>query len=116
METAPLFPLLRDLPMDSAVGHQDCVRGLAVISSTEFFSCSNDMSVRRWLVTGECVQVYHSHTSYIYSMAVFPNSQGLMFAPCVQLWLPAGDTVASCRDLGLMSFCQISSAQERTGR
>lgn len=67
------------------------MRGLAVISSTEFFSCSNDMSIRRWLVTGECVQVYHSHTSYIYSMAVFPNSQGWMFAPFFLLWLPAGD-------------------------
>lgn len=66
---------------DSAAGHEDCVRGLAVISGAEFFSCSNDMSVRRWLVTGECVQVYHSHTSYIYSMAVFPNSQGSMPAP-----------------------------------
>lgn len=58
-------------------GHEDCVRGLAVISSTEFFSCSNDTSIRRWLVTGECVQVYYSHTNYIYSMAVFPNTQGL---------------------------------------
>uniref|UniRef100_A0A3Q4GL63 Phospholipase A2-activating protein n=1 Tax=Neolamprologus brichardi TaxID=32507 RepID=A0A3Q4GL63_NEOBR len=56
-------------------GHEDCVRGLAVISNTEFFSCSNDTSIRRWLVTGECVQVYYSHTNYIYSLAVFPNSQ-----------------------------------------
>uniref|UniRef100_A0A3Q2PZN1 Phospholipase A2-activating protein n=1 Tax=Fundulus heteroclitus TaxID=8078 RepID=A0A3Q2PZN1_FUNHE len=40
-----------------------------------FFSCSNDTSIRRWLVTGECVQVYYSHTNYIYSLAVFPNSQ-----------------------------------------
>uniref|UniRef100_A0A669BZA0 Phospholipase A2-activating protein n=1 Tax=Oreochromis niloticus TaxID=8128 RepID=A0A669BZA0_ORENI len=57
-------------------GHEDCVRGLAVISNTEFFSCSNDASIRKWLVTGECVQVYYSHTNYIYSLAVFPNSQG----------------------------------------
>uniref|UniRef100_A0A8C4HYB8 Phospholipase A-2-activating protein n=1 Tax=Dicentrarchus labrax TaxID=13489 RepID=A0A8C4HYB8_DICLA len=56
-------------------GHEDCVRGLAVISNTEFFSCSNDTSIRRWLVTGECVQVYYSHTNYIYSVAVFPNNQ-----------------------------------------
>uniref|UniRef100_A0A669BZ62 Phospholipase A2-activating protein n=1 Tax=Oreochromis niloticus TaxID=8128 RepID=A0A669BZ62_ORENI len=51
-------------------------KGLAVISNTEFFSCSNDASIRKWLVTGECVQVYYSHTNYIYSLAVFPNSQG----------------------------------------
>uniref|UniRef100_A0A671YXC3 Phospholipase A2-activating protein n=1 Tax=Sparus aurata TaxID=8175 RepID=A0A671YXC3_SPAAU len=57
-------------------GHEDCVRGLAVISNAEFFSCSNDASIRRWLVdTGECAQVYYSHTNYIYSMAVFPNSE-----------------------------------------
>uniref|UniRef100_A0AAX7UTB4 Phospholipase A2-activating protein n=1 Tax=Astatotilapia calliptera TaxID=8154 RepID=A0AAX7UTB4_ASTCA len=56
-------------------GHEDCVRDLAVISNTEFFSCSNDTSIRRWLVTGECVQVYYSHTNFIYSLAVFPNSQ-----------------------------------------
>lgn len=59
------------------LGHEDCVRGLAVISNTEFLSCSNDKSVRRWQVTGECIQVYYSHTNYIYSLAVFPNSQGL---------------------------------------
>lgn len=60
------------------VGHEDCVRGLAVISDAEFFSCSNDASVRRWMVTGECVQVYYSHTNYIYSIAVFPNGQGVL--------------------------------------
>ena len=52
------------------------MRGLAVVSDMEFFSCSNDASIRRWLVTGECVQVYYSHTNYIYSLAVFPNGQG----------------------------------------
>lgn len=62
------------------LGHEDCVRGLAVISSAEFFSCSNDTSIRRWLVTGECVQVYYSHTNYIYSLAVFPNSEGLFIS------------------------------------
>ncbi|KAG7248470.1 hypothetical protein CRUP_008200, partial [Coryphaenoides rupestris] len=56
-------------------GHEDCVRGLAVLSDAEFFSCSNDASVRRWMVTGECVQVYYGHTNYIYSMAIFPNGQ-----------------------------------------
>lgn len=48
-----------------------------MISSSEFFSCSNDTSIRRWQVTGECVQIYYSHTNFIYSMAVFPNSKGL---------------------------------------
>uniref|UniRef100_A0A673LIP6 Phospholipase A-2-activating protein-like n=1 Tax=Sinocyclocheilus rhinocerous TaxID=307959 RepID=A0A673LIP6_9TELE len=56
-------------------GHEDCVRGLAVINEVEFLSCSNDASIRRWMVTGECVQVYYAHTNYIYSLAVFPNGQ-----------------------------------------
>ncbi|KAI2662386.1 Phospholipase A-2-activating protein [Labeo rohita] len=56
-------------------GHEDCVRGLAVINEVEFFSCSNDASIRRWMVTGECVQIYYGHTNYIYSLAVFPNGQ-----------------------------------------
>jgi phospholipase A-2-activating protein len=47
-------------------GHEDCVRGLAVLSNSEFLSCSNDSSIRRWTVTGECVQVYYSHTAYVY--------------------------------------------------
>uniref|UniRef100_A0AAR2LAW2 Phospholipase A2-activating protein n=1 Tax=Pygocentrus nattereri TaxID=42514 RepID=A0AAR2LAW2_PYGNA len=55
--------------------HEDCVRGLAVVSSVEFFSCSNDATIRRWMVTGECVEVYNSHTNYIYSVAVFPSGQ-----------------------------------------
>lgn len=63
----------------SVPGHEDCVRGLAVVSDLEFFSCSNDTSIRRWLVTGECVQVYYSHTNYIYSLAVFPNGQGTVW-------------------------------------
>lgn len=49
-----------------------------MINSTMFFSCSNDTSIRRWLVSGECVQIYYSHTNYIYSMAVFPNGEGLL--------------------------------------
>lgn len=57
-------------------GHEDCVRGLAVLNNLEFLSCSNDASIRRWLVAGECVQVYYSHTNFIYSLAVFPDGQG----------------------------------------
>lgn len=98
--------------MTSSLGHEDCVRGLAIISSTEFFSCSNDMSIRRWLVTGECVQVYHGHTNYIYSMAVFPNGHGR--DPDTRL-CSVGGGGTSCH-LGLMFSSQTSSALERTGR
>lgn len=59
----------------SVAGHEDCVRGLAVLSGAEFLSCSNDASVRRWLVSGECTQVYYGHTNYVYSISVMPNGQ-----------------------------------------
>lgn len=51
------------------------MRGLAVLSGAEFLSCSNDATVRRWLVSGECVHTYYGHTNYIYSIAVLPNGE-----------------------------------------
>jgi WD40 repeat protein len=33
-------------------GHTDAVRGLAVISSSLFLTCSNDATVRQWNVSG----------------------------------------------------------------
>lgn len=62
-------------------GHEDCVRGLAILSETEFLSCANDASIRRWQITGECLEVYYGHTNYIYSISVFPNCRGK-----VNLW------------------------------
>lgn len=57
-------------------GHEDCVRGLAILSETEFLSCANDASIRKWQITGECLEVYYGHTNYIYSISVFPNCKG----------------------------------------
>lgn len=57
-------------------GHEDCVRGLAILSEMEFLSCANDASVRRWQISGECLQVYYGHTNYIYSISVFPHCKG----------------------------------------
>ncbi|XP_063151072.1 phospholipase A-2-activating protein isoform X2 [Candoia aspera] len=56
-------------------GHEDCVRGLAILSETEFLSCANDASIRRWHISGECLQVYYGHTNYIYCISVFPQSK-----------------------------------------
>lgn len=61
-------------------GHEDCVRGLAILSETEFLSCANDASVRRWQISGECLEVYYGHTNYIYSISVFPESKGKAMA------------------------------------
>jgi WD40 repeat protein len=33
-------------------GHTDAVRGLAIISSSLFITCSNDASVRQWNSSG----------------------------------------------------------------
>lgn len=57
-------------------GHEDCVRGLAILSEMEFLSCANDASVRRWHISGKCLQVYYGHTNYIYSISVFPHCKG----------------------------------------
>ncbi|KAJ7399292.1 Phospholipase A-2-activating protein [Pitangus sulphuratus] len=67
--TAPLYILKGH----KNTGHEDCVRGLAILSETEFLSCANDASVRRWHISGECLQVYYGHTNYIYSISVFPQ-------------------------------------------
>jgi WD40 repeat protein len=49
------------------------------LSETEFLSCANDASIRRWQITGECLEVYYGHTNYIYSISVFPNCRGKIF-------------------------------------
>lgn len=51
----------------TAPGHEDCVRSIGVVSESEFLSCSNDATVRRWAVTsGDCLAVYFGHTNYVY--------------------------------------------------
>ena len=49
------------------------MRGLAVLSSGEFLSCSNDTTVRRWQTSGECMQTYTGHTAFVYSVSILPN-------------------------------------------
>ena len=59
------------------LGHEDCVRSLAVCSDVEFLSCGNDASVRRWQLSGDCVSVYYAHTNFIYSICLLPGTQGV---------------------------------------
>ncbi|KAG9486687.1 hypothetical protein GDO78_006851 [Eleutherodactylus coqui] len=66
---------LNDKCMMTLQVRSDCVRGLATINEAEFLSCGNDASIRRWLITGECLQICYGHTNYIYSICLFPNSQ-----------------------------------------
>lgn len=55
----------------------------------KFLSCANDATVRMWLVTGECLEVYKSHTDYIYSITLLSN--GTDFVTCgedqtIKIW------------------------------
>ncbi|XP_050425163.1 phospholipase A-2-activating protein [Adelges cooleyi] len=53
-------------------GHTDCVRDLVALMNNEFLSCSNDATVKRWNAnSGECLETFYGHPSYIYSLAVF---------------------------------------------
>ena len=51
-------------------GHTDAVRALAVISSEQFLSASNDATVKRWSRTGDCLSTHYGHNNYIYSIAL----------------------------------------------
>ncbi|XP_039294498.1 phospholipase A-2-activating protein [Nilaparvata lugens] len=56
-------------------GHTDCVRDLAVLQSpTEFLSCANDATIRKWnVLTGECLDIWYGHPHYIYSMSALAS-------------------------------------------
>lgn len=41
----------------------------------EFLSCSNDATIRRWLVGGDCLAIYYGHENFVYSISVLPNGQ-----------------------------------------
>lgn len=43
------------------------MRDLAALLGSEFLSCSNDATVKRWNAeTGECLETFYGHPSYIY--------------------------------------------------
>ncbi|RZF37593.1 hypothetical protein LSTR_LSTR003158 [Laodelphax striatellus] len=56
-------------------GHTDCVRDLAALQSpTEFLSCANDATIRKWnVITGECLDTWYGHPHYIYSISALPS-------------------------------------------
>lgn len=58
-----------------SIGHDDCVRGLAVLNATDFLSCANDATVKRWSTAGVCIQTFYGHTNYVYSIASIPGSE-----------------------------------------
>lgn len=56
-------------------GHQDAVRGLALIPHIGFASCSNDGEVRVWTIEGDIISVLSGHTSFVYSLTVLPGGE-----------------------------------------
>nr|CAB3264925.1 phospholipase A-2-activating protein [Phallusia mammillata] len=50
--------------------HKDCVRGLASLTESQFLSCSNDTTIKRWSIEGNCLQTYYGHRSFVYSVVV----------------------------------------------
>ena len=81
------------------LGHTDCVRGLAILSNTEFLSCSNDATIRRWSIASEeCLHIYYSHSNYIYSLAVLPNGEDFVSVGedrTLRVW--SANTTSKCR-------------------
>lgn len=100
-----------------------------MLNNQEFISCSNDASLRRWSVSGDCLQVYYGHENFIYSVAVLPNGQDFISGgedrtmrvwkdgKCVQtiahptqsVWavcvLPGNGDIVSAARLGLTLAC-----------
>ena len=70
-------------------GHTDAVRSLAVISSEEFLSASNDATVRRWSRTGDCLGTFYGHENYIYSVALLSSSPTQVNPTQVKKWMIA---------------------------
>lgn len=56
--------------LDVFEGHQDCVRGLAVINGQQFLSCSNDATIIMWTMSGEILKTFQGHDNFIYDVAI----------------------------------------------
>ena len=102
-------------------------RGLAVVSATEFLSCSTDRSdthankkclptdfstrssIRRWLTSGECIQVYYRHTAFVYRYFVFPQYMHLYIIMSVCSVVAVPDGASTVADF-------VSSSEDRTLR
>ena len=46
-----------------------------MLQDGEFLSCSNDATVKHWLLSGDCLHTYYGHTNFVYSIALLPNGQ-----------------------------------------
>lgn len=61
--------------------HTDCVRDLKMINQSQFLSCSNDATIKRWNLDGVLIEQYDGHENYIYSICVIISDENnLKFA------------------------------------
>lgn len=77
-------------------GHKDCVRGLAVISASQFLSCSNDATVIRWSISGEQLATYYGHTNFIYGVSIGTPDGGFVTGGedrSLRVWESSGECV-----------------------
>ena len=56
--------------------HTSGVRGVCMISNTEFVSCSNDTTLIMWNINGSQVQVFAGHSNQVYSVTYLPTDAG----------------------------------------
>lgn len=114
-------------------GHNDAVRGLALVQDIGFASCSNDSEIRVWTFQGDLIYTLVGHTSFVYSLAILPSgdlvssgedrtvrvwkdgecSQTIVH-PAISVWtvstMPNGDIVSGCSDGVVRVF---SESEER---
>eukprot|EP01060_Flectonema_neradi_P026470 TRINITY_DN3544_c0_g1_i1.p1 TRINITY_DN3544_c0_g1~~TRINITY_DN3544_c0_g1_i1.p1 ORF type:complete len:813 (+),score=149.72 TRINITY_DN3544_c0_g1_i1:46-2484(+) len=56
--------------------HTSGVRGVCMVSDTEFVSCSNDTTLIMWHINGSQLQVFAGHINQVYSVAYLPTEAG----------------------------------------
>ncbi|KAG0717763.1 Phospholipase A-2-activating protein [Chionoecetes opilio] len=75
-------------------GHKDCVRGLTVISATQFLSCSNDATVIRWSISGELLATHYGHSNFIYGVSMVTQDGDFVTGGedrTLRVWGPDGE-------------------------
>ena len=74
LSTPPTLPLIRYSLVNCPVDDVHTTR----VNSVSRLASANDATIRRWRVSGECVQVYNGHESFVYSVCIL--SSGNEFA------------------------------------
>ncbi|KAJ1973464.1 WD repeat protein Lub1 [Dimargaris xerosporica] len=79
-------------------GHEDAVRGIVLLPASSkfgpeaFATCSNDGTLRVWSLDGTCRQVFHGHTSFVYSISCLSTGELVSSGEdrSIRIWSPDG--------------------------